>query len=353
MTDPVLQINSGILKRIRRIALWTILLIVLTAMVCGGWYASYVFAPGPQLSTDNAVVTIPKGTSVRGIRNILAREGVIHNDVRFLLLAKFSGTSCKLQAGEFLLPTGRRPGEVLEALACARPIQHAVTIPEGLRAAEIAEIFGKNGWCDPENFIRLVSDKSFLDGLGFGHLESLEGYLFPDTYFLTRDIHGAEKLISIMVQRSNAVWEEIAADLDEEPDRFKTVILASIVEEETGSPEERPLIAGVFHNRLRYGMRLQSDPTVVYGSKKFSKPITRKDLKTPTPYNTYTLPGLPVGPVSNPGQKALEAVLHPASTKALYFVSKNDGTHHFSKSLAEHNNAVRKYQRKKTVKKGK
>jgi UPF0755 protein len=125
------------------------------------------------------------------------------------------------------------------------------------------------------------------------------------------------------------------------------------VEKETGSPEEIPLIAGVFLNRLQVGMRLQSDPTVVYGSKKYAEPISKADLQTPTSYNTYTLSGLPIGPICNPGKEALNAVLHPASTKSLYFVSKNDGTHYFSTTLTEHNNAVGKYQRNNSGEKGK
>jgi len=353
VTDPALETDKAPLIQLKRIVLWTILLVVITVMVCVGWFAYYVVSPGPQTGTDTVTVTIPRGTSLRGIAKILAEKQVIHDDVRFLLLASYSGYSGKLQAGEFLLQTGRKPGEVLRALSSARSIEYAITIPEGLRAAEIAEIFGEDGWCDPQKFISLVSQKSFIEKLGFDNLPSLEGYLYPDTYLFTRDIQGAEKIISIMVKRFTEVWGELSTGIEGEVDREKTVILASIVEKETGAPEERPLIAGVFHNRLKSRMRIQSDPTVVYGTKRFSMPITRKDLNTPTEYNTYTLPGLPVGPISNPGKEALEAVLHPAKTKHIFFVSKNNGTHHFSSTLREHNRAVQKYQRKKKVKKGK
>jgi UPF0755 protein len=327
--------------------------IVFVLVAVAVWYAAYIFSPGPDVSIDSVAVTIPKGTSVRGIREILVRDGIIHDDIRFLLLAKFSGYGSRLQAGEFRLHTGMRPGEVLRELASARSIHYAVTIPEGLRAAEIAELLGELGWCDPEKFIKFISDQSFLKKLGFAHLDSLEGYLFPDTYLFTRDISGAEKIIPLMVRRFTDVWDELIAGLDEEPDQEETVILASIVEEETGAAEERPLIAGVFHNRLQKNMRLQSDPTVVYGSKNFSGPISKKDLRTPTLYNTYTLSGLPVGPISNPGKAALRAVLYPEPTDHLYFVSKNNGTHQFSESLIEHNRAVKKYQRKNSDNKGK
>lgn len=353
MTEPDSKDRATALHPLGRIALWTILPIVFVLIVGAAWYASYVFRPGPDISIDSVAVTIPKGTSVRGIREILARDSIIHDDIRFLLLAKFSGYGSRLQAGEFRLRTGMPPGEVLRELASARSIQYAVTIPEGLRAAEIAELLGELGWCNPDKFIKFVSDRPLLEKLGMAHLDSLEGYLFPDTYLFTRDISGAEKIIPLMVQRFSAVWDELTAGLDEEPDQQGTVILASIVEEETGAAEERPLIAGVFHNRLQTGMRLQSDPTVVYGSKNFAGPISKEDLQTPTPYNTYTLSGLPVGPISNPGKEALRAVLYPTPTDHLYFVSKNNGTHQFSKSLIEHNRAVNKYQRKNSDNKGK
>jgi len=352
--DPESQHGPANLKPARRMVMLAILLVVvLPLLTLAGWFANYVTTSGPQSSNETVIVTIPRGTSVRGISDILAREGVIYGDIRFLILAKISGYSSRLQAGEFRLRTGVKPGEVLKELAFARPVEHPITIPEGLRAAEIAEIFGELGWCDPKKFVRLVSDKSFLEKLGFGQFDSLEGYLFPDTYLFTRDIKGAENIIPIMVRRFADVWNEITAPLAEQPDREKTVILASIVEKETGAREERPLIAGVFSNRLKLGMRLQSDPTVVYGSKNFAEAITRKDLQTATPYNTYIITGLPAGPICNPGKFALEAVLHPALTPNLYFVSKNDGTHHFSKTLREHNRAVEKYQRKNSSFKGK
>lgn len=353
MTEPDSKDRAMAQRPLGRIALWTILSIVFVLIVGAAWYASYVFRPGPDTANDSVVVTIPQGTSVRGIREILARDGIIHDDIRFLLLAKFSGYGSRLQAGEFRLRTGMQPGEVLRELASARSVHYAVTIPEGLRAAEIAELLGELGWCNPDKFIKLVTDRQLLEKLGLAHLDSVEGYLFPDTYLFTRDISGAEKIIPLMVQRFTHVWDELIAGLDEEPDQTQTVILASIVEEETGAADERPLIAGVFHNRLQTGMRLQSDPTVVYGSKKFAEPISKNDLQTPTPYNTYTLSGLPVGPISNPGKEALQAVLYPAATDHLYFVSKNNGTHQFSKSLTEHNRAVKKYQRKNSDNKGK
>lgn len=353
MTEPELQPGLAPGQRLGRIVLSIILPLVLALLTSGVWLAKYAITPGPKNVAETVIVTIPKGTSVRGIAAILAQDGVIRDDIRFLLLARLSGYGKRLQAGEFRLRTGIKPGDVLRELTFARSIEYPITIPEGLRAAEIAEILGEYGWCDPQRFMRLVSDRSFLEKLGFGELDSLEGYLFPDTYLFTRDIKGADNIIPIMVKRFAEIWAGLSTGIVPPPDRAETVILASIVEKETGTPEERPLIAGVFHNRLQLGMRLQSDPTVIYGTKKFSGKITRKDLQTPTPYNTYTLTGLPAGPICNPGRDALAAVLHPTSTKSLYFVSKNNGTHKFSNTLLEHNRAVKKYQRKNSDNNGK
>lgn len=353
MNRNELQHSLQSILTIRRIVITAILLVVIPVVITGELIALYALFPGPKVAEKSVVVNIPRGTSTRGIGKILADAGVIDEDIRFLLLAKVSGYARRLQAGEFRLETGKRPLTVLKTLATARSIQYAVTIPEGLRAAEIATIFAEGDWCQPNRFAELVVDKSFITKLGLTGLDSLEGYLYPDTYMLTKDSRGAEKIISLMTHRFTRVWTEITADLEEKPDRRKTVVLASIVEKETATPSERPHIAGVFLNRLRLGMRLQSDPTVVFGILNHSGAITRDDLQASTPYNTYVIPGLPAGPICSPGRDSMLAVLKPAPTKDLYFVSKNDGTHHFSADLAEHNNAVQKYQRKKNGGNGK
>lgn len=341
---------------VRRIVLVTILLL---AFVCTGlfaYYQSYVNSAGPiGLSADDAsvVVTIPKRSSVKTIARILGEHNIIRNDVRFLILAKLSGYSTRLQAGEFLLPKAKKPQEILELLTYAKPFSYVITIPEGFNASQIAALFAKDGWCDEKTFLQLVQSPERIKTFGLTSGHSLEGFLFPDTYLLTKDISGANAVITILLHRFKKVWGEETAGISPPPDVDKTIILASIVEKETATASERPLIAGVFQNRLKHGMRLQSDPTVVYGVADYNGVITRKHLRTPTPYNTYTLPGLPVGPIANPGREAIFAVLHPQKSSKLYFVSKNDGTHQFSANLTDHNRAVRKYQRKKKLKKGK
>lgn len=337
----------------KRLALAAILFFVIPPIIVGELVALYAFYPGPKQEYETVVVSIPKGKSTREIGTILAGAGVINDDIRFLLLAKISGYAGRLQAGEFLFETGRRPLTVLKTLATARSIQYSITIPEGLRATDIASIFAEGGWSHPNSFANLVTDREFIARLGLEGIDSLEGYLYPDTYMLTKDLRSPDKIIGLMVGRFSKVWTEMTEGLSEMPDRQKTVILASIVEKETATPSERPLIAGVFHNRLQLGMKLQSDPTVLFGLPGREGPITRADLQTPTPYNTYVIPGLPAGPICNPGRDAMMAVLNPSPTKDLYFVSRNDGTHHFSADLNEHNNAVQKYQRKKSGENGK
>lgn len=353
MTDS--DLPSKRLSRIvlKRIVLATILFLLVPILLFGSWVAFYGLRPGPETAAPNAVVNIPRGSSLQSITTILAAKGIIYYDVRFILLAKIAGFSGMIRAGEFRLDTGKKPLAVLKALASAKSIQYSITIPEGLRATEIAAIFAEGGWFDPRSFANLLVDKEFMAKHGLSGLDNLEGYLYPDTYLLTRDARGAEKIMGLMIGRFNKVWLDLTAKLEEKPDREKTVILASMVEKETGASAERPLIAGVFLNRLQLGMRLQSDPTVVYGLEKHSGTITRSDLQNTNAYNTYTIAGLPAGPICSPGKEALLAVLAPTHSKDLYFVSKNDGTHYFSATLAEHNSAVQKYQRKKGSEKGK
>jgi len=331
----------------KRVVLWAALFFSLVVIAAGAWFGLYVFGTVPDSFGEDVIVTIPKGASVKVIGKILGDAGLIENDIRFAMLTKISGYSGQLQAGEFLLKKGHNPGKVIKELAFAKPVQHPMLVIEGLRATEIAEMFEEKGWCDAERFISLVHEKQFINSLGIKNVTSLEGYLYPDTYMLTADMKGAGKIITMMVRRFFQVWDELISEVDQDSDRQEVIILASIVEKEAAVRDERPLIAGVFKNRLDRGMRLQSDPTVTYTIKNFSGRITKKQLRSSTPYNTYTIPGLPAGPICNPGKEALRAALNPAETKYFYFVSKNDGTHQFSASLSEHNRAVRKYQKKK------
>lgn len=322
-----------------------ILLVVLT-MAASGWWWYKQFVNTPHDGTGTAIITINEGSGLKQITTLLAEGGVIRDDPRFLLLARLEDSAGRLQAGEFAISRNLKPGEVLRILEQGEVIQYRVTIPEGLTIKEIARIYGEKNWIDQDDFLRLCGDKDFINALGIKQ-KSLEGYLFPDTYVFTRQELNNRIIIATMVRNFLKVWDEVSRDKETKFNKHEVVTLASIIEKETGTPHERPLIAGVFLNRLNIGMRLQTDPTVIYGIKDFDGNLTRLHLQTETPYNTYIIKGLPPGPISNPGKASLSAVFKPEETDALYFVSRNDGTHVFSKTLREHNRAVRIYQKSK------
>ena len=319
-------------------------LLILVLVACGGtslWCWSYLTTASP--GSGEAVVIITKGIGVRGIGRVLAASGVLKYDLRYLLLVYFSGLTAKLQAGEYSIPRGLTPSAVLRLLEKGSTLRHHVTVPEGVTTEQVAAIFEKDGWIKRERFLAIIHDASFIQQLGIDSPQ-LEGYLFPETYTLTRYETDEYSVVRMMVERFLHVWNEIKTQEGSGGlSRHQLVTLASVVERETGAAAERPLIARVFLNRLALKMRLQSDPTVMYGIREFTGELTKADLKRETPYNTYVIPALPPGPICNPGRASLEAVLHPAESKALYFVSKNDGTHFFSTSLTEHNRAVKTF----------
>lgn len=327
----------------RYVLLSCVVAILLLCLTFALWVQRYLTTV--SMGSGVVLVEIPRGAGVRSIGRQLAEKGLLQDDVRYLLVARFSGLGRKLQAGEFQIPYGLTPLEVLLHLAEGKQYYHPVTIPEGLTVADTAEIFHQGRWVNRQRFIDLAHDPAFIESLGIEQ-STLEGYLFPDTYYLERDTVDERFVLRMMVAR----FHEVAAALQpERQTRFslhQVVTIASIIEKETGAAHERPLIARVFLNRLDRGMRLQSDPTVIFGIPDFNGNLTRKDLRTLTPYNTYMIKGLPPGPICSPGRESIRSVLEPAVSDALYFVSKNDGTHIFSRTLNDHNRAVRKYQKR-------
>lgn len=314
--------------------------------LAGFWFWHYCRTPAPLLA--ETTVLIPRGAGVRQIGALLAEKGVLQNDVRYLVYLRASGLGPMLQAGEYRFAPGLTPPQVLEKIAKGEVLRHPVTVVEGLKLEEIAAVFAQGGWVDSSKFLRLTRDAAFIRSLKLetADLEaaSLEGYLFPDTYLMVRGM-GEEELIRQMVRSFQRVWASLDSGKTE-LSQHEVLTLASVVEKETGQAVERPLIARVFLNRLKLGMPLQSDPTVIYGmGARFTGNLRKSDLRAPSSHNTYVIPGLPPGPICSPGKAALEAVLSPASSEALYFVSRNDGSHVFSKTLAEHNRAVQLYQR--------
>lgn len=325
---------------------------LLVCMVLAGalWLGTYAYRPAGL--EQAATVLIPKGASVREIRGILAGRRLLSEDVRFLLLAKLTGSAGRLQAGEYLIPPEATPLQILTLLEQGKMIRATATIPEGLNLAEIAALLAADHWVDAQRFTALARDREFIRTLGLDQA-TLEGYLFPDTYVLTRGDMSEEAILEMMTRRFLAVWQDLTGGGIPAMPRHQIITLASIVEKETGAPAERPLIARVFFNRLQLGMRLQSDPTVIYGLTDFDGDLTGEHLRLATPYNTYVIHGLPPGPICSPGREAMAAVLRPAASPHLFFVSRNDGTHYFSTTLAEHNRAVRTYQKRKKQEKKK
>jgi len=313
------------------------------------WLVAYAMTPGPPSTTKQIEVIIPRRASFPAIEKILVDNKVIQHDPRFFMLAILTGAAAKLRAGEYAFEPGQKPLEVIELLKKGRVLYREVVIPEGTETVKVAEILAAEGWIDVQRFLDLVRDTEMLKILGI-NADSLEGYLFPDTYYLSRGQLDESGIIRMMVERQTEVYNDIVKGVDINASGLalhEIVTLASIVEKETGNAEERPLVASVFLNRLARGMRLQADPTVRYGLKDHAGSLTQNELKKPTPYNTYIIFGLPPGPITNPGKASIEAVITPAQTDYFYFVAKDEVSHHFSRSLKEHNKAILKYRERK------
>jgi len=298
-------------------------------------------------SAHDKLFTIHSGQSLKDIAHHLEKESIISNQSYFVLFARFKKAEKKLQAGEYLLSASKSPEQILEVLLKGKVNLYRLTIPEGLNFHEVAALVEKAGFCSKIEFEDLCRNKSFIMESGIKST-SLEGYLFPDTYFFPK-LSSCKTIISTMILHFKTIfteqWKEQAKLLGFSI--HDIVTLASIIEKETGDAKERPLIASVFHNRLKKNMRLESDPTVIYGIKEFDGNIKKKHLETLTPYNTYKIKGLPPGPIANPGAMSLQAALYPARTEYLFFVSKKDTTHQFSKTIQDHNRAVKTFQLRK------
>lgn len=330
----------------KKIVFFIILLCVTVSLAAAGLGLHlYHYAHEPA-GTDNEPVdvTIPAGESFDRLAGRLVEKGILRETLRFKLLARLRGDDKYLKAGEYRLSDGMTPLQLLDMLVRGEVFLHVLTIPEGYTLSQIAEAADNLELTDKTAFLAVATDPATAAAFDIPG-QTLEGFLFPDTYHFAKGL-SPRSIITTMVERFRQqfvpAWHHRAAQLGMTV--YQVVILASMIEKETGAPFERPLISSVFHNRLEKGMRLASDPTVIYGIKDFDGNITRKHLRTPTPYNTYVIKGLPVGPIANPGHAAIKAALYPAQSDYLYFVAKKDGTHHFSKSIQEHNRAVRKYQ---------
>ena len=310
---------------------------------------TFLYIP-PDQERVQRVLEIPEGTTLRETARLLFQNGLITRVESFVVVGKLLAIERRIIPGEYAFHTQMLPLEIIGLIKSGRVIQYEITIPEGYALAQIGRVVEEKGLARADEFIRRATDPVFIQSLGY-EADSLEGYLYPESYYFSKRV-GSEGILRAMVKRFEAVY---TPDMEKRADeigmtRLEVVTLASIIEKETSVDEERPVVSAVFHNRIKKKIPLQSDPTVIYGLPHFNGNLTRKHLKIRSPYNTYRVKGLPPGPIANPGKASLWAALNPVSSEYLYFVSKNDGTHYFSRTLAEHNRAVQKYQRRRSVK---
>ncbi|MFP8880432.1 MAG: endolytic transglycosylase MltG [Myxococcota bacterium] len=306
------------------------------------WSLAPIVAAGPV-----SLFRVEQGASLGEIARSLEARGLVRNALSFSLLARYRKLAGELQAGEYRLSAAFSAEQTLDRIVSGRVATYDVSVPEGLTAVQVGERLAAAGLADAAEFHTFVTAPGTAAALGVEG-ETIEGYLFPETYQLRHGLT-ADEVAKVLVDQFLIVWREIEPQARAQKLSMREVVtLASIVEKETAAPEERPLIASVFRNRLRRGMRLETDPAVIYGIADFDGNLRRRDLEdTSNPYNTYLIEGLPPGPIANPGADALRAVVNPADTDYLFFVSKNNGMHAFSKTYNEHVLAVDEYQRRR------
>lgn len=325
------------------------LLILLVLCSAGALYLFNYYTEQFTFNSTAKVVEIQKGESVTKISKKLYDKKVIFNDKLFVLYVKINNLESGLKAGEYEFDKELTIKNVTDKLIKGDVKLRKITIPEGLTLKEIAQIFERNKLFSASKFMALLDDKSFQEELLGNDIGSFEGYLFPETYHYGKDVT-AKEFIKIMVQMHNKVFSELKPHYSGENNLsdYEILKLASIIEKESGAGSELTTISSVFHNRLRIGMKLDSDPTIIYGmGDRYDGNIRKRDIEQYTEYNTYHIPGLPPTPISNPGKAALHAAMNPDETQFLYFVSMGNGTHYFSKSYKEHQRAVYNYQIRK------
>lgn len=324
-----------------------------------GFEAFRFMAAGPGTADEKFVFEVPNGRTFTQIAADLEEKGLILDDFKMKVLAKITGQGSRVKRGEYALDRSMTPQEILIILVSGKSIEYPVTFPEGSNIYEMAALLEGKGLYKAEDFLKACRDKEIIQQLLAIDVSSLEGYLFPETYNLTK-YTPLREFLGLMVQNFKNAYTTLEGHGSTAPvqlARHEIVTLASVVEKETGAPEERPMIASVFYNRLAKNMRLQSDPTIMYGiwveTGAYKQNITKDDIMRPTRYNTYTVARLPFGPIANPGRESLAAVMKPANTQYLYFVSRNDGTHIFTRTYEEHLKAVQNFQLNPNAREGK
>lgn len=325
----------------------TVVIILGGAVLAGTVLYIRIEEPFKAYDAAEVYVEIPAGAGVAEIRRRLIDAGVVRDVYVFRAALWWSGDARNLQAGEYRYDRPLSPRDVLRMIARGEVYTRRITFPEGLTIPEMARTYESRGFGAARAFLDAARDVSAIRALD-PLATDLEGYLFPETYALPRRV-AATRLVSLMVQRFLAVYAEPmrASAAAQGLTHRQVVVLASLVEKETAKAEERPIVAAVYRNRLKIGMPMQADPTVVYALQlagRYDGNVRRADLALDSPYNTYKYPGLPPGPIASPGKASLEAALAPAAVPYLYFVSRNDGSHAFAATLGQHNANVRTYQ---------
>ena len=329
---------------LKKIFLFLFALLLGSMLLAGGYFFHLVVKPQSPDSRPE-IVRINAGQSFKSITSMLREQKIIQDAWVFYYWGRITGLAGHVQAGHFQVDTAWSVQEILEHLTSGREVLYRLQIPEGLTWWEIGRLLEKRELACFEEFRRVVHDQDFLAEQGIFSFNA-EGFLYPETYYLSpsRDV-GAERLVRIMISQfrrsTSGMWKDRSFE-----EIYELVNLASLIEKETGSAAERRKISGVFHNRIQSNMLLQCDPTIIYGlGEDFEGRLRRKHLDDrENPYNTYRFRGFPPTPICSPGRASMAAALDPQEHDYYYFVSRNDGTHHFSKTLQEHNRAVYRYQ---------
>lgn len=348
------------------------LAILLVLGAAGGAWIGWNWLVNLKASSDQSEVyfVVRPGDNVPVVAMRLEKAGLIQSERALRWYAKYANLESKVQKGEYALRPNMTNAEIMGIIVSGKSVTHKFTVPEGQNRFQIATSLEEAKLGSRAEFLKLTTDSEFIRSLKIATLENnndrlvnLEGYLYPDTYFISR-IMSEKQIIQMMIRRFNEVYAELnslrsgsSAVREANLSPHETVILASVVEKETGAAFERPLIASVFYNRLHKRMRLQSDPTTIYGMWNrdgfFNGNIRRSDLQEHTPYNTYKIPRLPAGPIANPGKNALTAIFSPKESDYLFFVSRNDGTHVFTRNYRDHQKAVNQLQKDPRARRGK
>ena len=316
----------------------------LAAILTYGYLSSVFLEPLNSSNTNVVLVEIAPGKTFKDICLELESKNLLKHWWSLSLLSRFGHKDTKIKAGEYELTPSMRPKEILDKLLSGQIFKRSVLVREGVSIWEIGKIVEDAGLMGASEFNLALADRNLLSTAGI-KAESFEGYLFPETYYFSRPVTPKD-IIWRMMEEGDKHWPPAFTERANELNlsRQEILTLASIIEKESGNADEQPIVSSVFHNRLGQGMRLQSDPTVIYGIKDFNGNITKDDLLNPHPYNTYVNFGLPPGPICNPGDTAIRAALYPKETAFLFFVGNKEGGHVFSTTLQEHNEAVTKYQ---------